>query len=222
MPRKTESEKTIQYPLIADEQPDNPAQTKRHQKKNDRKKDTPAPADPSPTSMIPVEPVPLQRLGRFPAVKDIPFSAPIPKIIQPKFEEIGEIIRTVCRDKIDDEYYYLGIILLEKLARKRPSPLQTGKSPVWAAGILCALGTINFLFDKSSTPYIRRDELAVYCGVKPATASEKSRKIRELFKMSYWDSRFSTQRMQERNPLKNMVMDRSGFILDLSALFRRG
>jgi hypothetical protein len=217
MPRKKEAEKTVQSPLVEDL----PAPAEPVRKKTARKEDPVTPAGLPQTGMIPAEPVSLQRLGRFPAVKDIPFSAPIPTIIRPRFEETGEIIRTVCRDKIDDEYYYLGILLLEKLARKRPSPLLAGKTHVWAAGILCALGTINFLFDKSSVPYIRRDDLAGYCGVNPSTASEKSRQIRDLLKMNYWDSRFSTQRMQDRFPLKNLIMPGSGFILNIGSLFRR-
>ena len=221
MPRKNESGKTVQCPLVVDDQPDDQTHADQLRKKADRKKDSLTPSSLPQTGMIPAEPVPLQRLGRFPAVIDIPFSAPIPIAIRPRFEETGEIIRTVCRDKIDDEYYYLGILLLEKLARKRPSPLLAGKTHVWAAGILCALGTINFLFDKTSVPYIRRDDLAGYCGVKPSTAAEKSRQIRDLLKMNYWDPRFSTQRMHDRSPMKNLIITGNGFILDLQSLFRR-
>jgi len=170
MPLKKESVKTEQLPLdvgvdvfFDDKTPVNPLR-----KKAGIEKPLPSTALPQ-TGMIPAEPE-LQRPGRFPAIKDFPFSAPIPIGVRPKFEEIGEIIRTVCRDNIDDEYYYLGILLLEKLARKRPSPILAGKTHVWAAGILCALGTINFLFDKSSAPYISKEDLAGCCGVKQSTA----------------------------------------------------
>ncbi len=218
MARKKETERTVQSPLVEDF----PAPAEPVRKKMVRKEDPMTPADPPRTGMETAEPVSPQRQGHFPAVKDFPFNSPIPKIIWSRFEETGEIIRIVCRDNIDDEYYYLGILLLEKLARKRPSPLLAGKTHVWAAGILCALGTINFLFDKTTVPYIPRDDLAGYCGVKPSTAAEKSRRIRELFKMNYWDSRFSTQRMLDRSPLKNMFIDQNGIILDLEFLLRRG
>lgn len=145
-------------------------------------------------------------MGRFPAAKNIPFSAPIPVAVRPQFEEIGEIMRTVCRDHIDDEYYYLGILLLEKLARKRPSPLLAGKTDAWAAGVLFALGSINFLYDKTSAPYISKADLAGCCGVKLSTANGKGRQIRDMFGMGYWDSRFSTQRMDDRNPLRAFIL----------------
>lgn len=221
MPKKKESGKTEQIPLDVDVLPDDQTHADSPGKKSDRKKITPPLHVLPQTGMIPAEPVQLERLGRFPPVKDFPFSAPIPIIIRPGFEEIGEIIRTVCRDNIDEEYYYLGILLLEKLARKRPSPLLSGKTHVWAAGVLCALGTINFLFDKSTVPYISKEDLADCCGVKQSTASEKSRLIRELFKMSYWDSRFSTRRMHERNPLNNLMITKNGFILNLRSILMR-
>lgn len=221
MPKNKESGKTIQLPLDGDVFPDEQTHANLPRKKSERKKVTQStPAVPQ-TGMIPAEQVLLERLGRFPPVKDFPFTSPIPIGIRPRFEEIGEMIRTVCREKIDEEYYYLGILLLEKLARKRPSPLLAGKTHVWAAGVLCALGTINFLFDKSTVPYLSRQDLADCCGVKQSTASEKSRLIREMFKMSYFDSRFSTRRMRERNPMNNFMITRNGFILDLRSLFMR-
>jgi len=221
MPKKKESGKTEQNTLDVDVLPVEQTHAKSLQKKSEKKKVTPPPSALAPTGMIPAEPVQLERLGRFPPVKDFPFSSPIPIVIRPKFEEIGEIIRTVCRDNIDEEYYYLGILLLEKLARKRPSPLLAGKTHVWAAGVLCALGTINFLFDKSTVPYISKEDLADCCGVKQSTASEKGRLIRELFKMSYWDSRFSTIKMHNRNPMKNLIVTGNGFILDLRSILMR-
>ena len=202
MPRKSAPGKTVQNPLVVDVPPDDLAHVELPRKKGAGKKDLEAqqPLTPTETSLVPDGQVTIEILGRFPAASDFPFSAPIPIAIRPRFEEIGEIMRNVCRDHINDEYYHLGILLLEKLARKRPIPLLAGKTDAWAAGILTALGKINFLFDKSSLPYITREDLAGYCGVKQSTSSGKSKQIRDMFDMSYWDPRFSTQRMHDGNP----------------------
>ncbi|MDD3136522.1 MAG: DUF6398 domain-containing protein [Methanoregula sp.] len=167
------------------------------------------------------EPEPSHGPGGSVPMKEIVFSAPIPVAIRPQFEEIGEIIRTVCKENINEEYYILGLLLLEKLARKRPSPILAGKAQAWAAGVLYALGSINFLFDKKTTPYINQNDLAEACGVKKATASGKGKLIRDMFKLSYWDNRFSTRSMQERNPLANLGMTKNGFIVDLRSLMFR-
>lgn len=153
--------------------------------------------------------------GEFVSVKDIPLSAPIPIAVRPQFEEIGEIILSVCKKGIDEEYYYLGIMVLEKLARKRPSPILAGKAHAWAAGILFALGKINFLFDKSTQPYISQDDLAGLCGVKKSSAADKGKLIRNMFNMIYWDARFSTRSMEERDPFKNLFMTKNGFIFNI-------
>ena len=89
-----------------------------------------------------------------------------------------------------------GVISRVAALARRPRPMALPDS----AGILSALGKINFLFDRSSTPYISREDLAGHCGVKLSTASGKSKQIRDMLKMDYWDSRFSTERMHDRNP----------------------
>ena len=41
---------------------------------------------------------------------------------------------------------------LAALCRKRPSPLVSGKPETWACAVLYALGQVNYLSDKASTP----------------------------------------------------------------------
>ena len=63
------------------------------------------------------------------------------------------------------------------LSRKRPSPLESGRERSWAAGVVYALGQVNFLFDKSEDPYMSAGELCEKIGVSQSTASNKSREI---------------------------------------------
>ena len=51
---------------------------------------------------------------------------------------------------------------------------------------------------------------------KPRQA-EKSKIIRDLLKMRYWDNEFSTKAMQESNPYANMVSI-NGLIMPIGAL----
>jgi hypothetical protein len=185
-----------------------------------RKKKTVAVVTDVPQENVP-ETAPSTAEDGFTPVKDIPYSPRIPVVVQTQFEEIGEIIRTACKEGIDVEYYYLGLVLLEKLARKRPSPLLAGRAPTWASGVLFALGKINFLFEKSTKPFISQDDLAALCGVKKATAAAKGKQIRNLFQMHYWDNRFSTRRMQERNHPGGFVITKNGIIVNFRALQSR-
>ena len=56
--------------------------------------------------------------------------------------------------------------LISKLGRKRDVPFAAGQSEIWAAAVIHALGTINFLFDKSGKPYTTIDELNDCFGTK--------------------------------------------------------
>jgi hypothetical protein len=76
----------------------------------------------------------------------------VPEIVSKPFQDICTILINICADKLNTEYQTLSIELAAKLARKRPSPLLSGKSSAWAAGVIHALGTVNFLFDKSQSP----------------------------------------------------------------------
>lgn len=107
--------------------------------------------------------------------------------------------------------------LVQKLRRKRTTPLLTGKPNVWAAGIIHALGSINFLFDKSFEPYISVGEISDFFGTSKSTIGNKSLQIREMFKLDRWDSEFSTKRMIKANPFARVVMV-DGIMVPISSL----
>ena len=79
------------------------------------------------------------------------------------------------------------------------------------------MGTINFLFDKSSEPYATIDDINDFFGTKKSTSSNKSREIRDLLKLGYWDKEFSTERMVNSNPYANFVMV-DGFMVHVNSL----
>jgi hypothetical protein len=103
------------------------------------------------------------------------------------------------------------------LGRKRNVPFVTGQTAIWAAATIHALGTINFLFDKSSKPYVSIDEINDFFGTKKSTTSNKSKEIRDLLKLSYWDKEFSTQGMAKSDPYANLVMV-DDFIVPIDSL----
>ena len=56
--------------------------------------------------------------------------------VQPVFEAIAGLVNVFCREHLNEEYADLCRRLTEKLARKRPSPLVSGKPNTWACGIV--------------------------------------------------------------------------------------
>ena len=67
--------------------------------------------------------------------------------VRPAFEEIAGLVDAFCREHLNEEYADLCRRLTEKLARKRPSPLVSGKPNTWACGIVRTIGWVNFLDD---------------------------------------------------------------------------
>jgi hypothetical protein len=121
-------------------------------------------------------------------------------------EKILDLVRSFCSKKLDEDYSDLAERLTLKLGRKRTNLLSTGKPEVWAAGIIHALGTINFLFDKSFEPFVSVDEINEHFGTNKSTTGNKSKQIREMFKMNHFNDEFSTRKMKDDSPFNNLVM----------------
>lgn len=137
--------------------------------------------------------------------------------IKQKEEKLLEMTGAFCAQKLDDDYFQLCEKLIKKLGRKRDVPFQRGKIEIWAAAVIYAIGSINFLFDKSFEPYMTADQISEYFGTKNSTVSNKAREIKDMFDMWHYSPEFSTQRMTESNPFNQMVMV-DGFIVPIDTL----
>ena len=146
-------------------------------------------------------------------------SESVPQQMRPVYDEITRLTDAVCRDHLDDEYAQLCRNLAAALARKRPSPLARGKPEIWACAIVHALGTVNFLFDKTQTPYLRADELCSLFGVSQSSAANKARQIRDMFDMVQADPRWYRPSHMNDNPMAWLVMV-NGFIVDVRVMPR--
>lgn len=134
-----------------------------------------------------------------------------PKMIEKK-DKLIDLVQGFCLKQLDEEYEQVCIKLIEKLSRKRSVPFLSGKLEVWAAGTIHAVGTINFLFDKSSEPYATVHDICGYFGTAQSTTSQKSKAIRDLLKLGYFDTEFQIASVRKENPFNNMMMI-NGFIV---------
>ena len=142
---------------------------------------------------------------------------PVPVAVRPVVEEIAAITDQFCAERLDDEYAQLCRRLTVKLARKRPSPLVRGDRRIWAAGIVYAIGRVNFLSDPSQSPHLRTDEMAGLLGVRQQTMANKGRLITDTLRISLMDPEWSRQDMIEKNPFAWLV-EVNGLPLDVRML----
>ncbi len=132
-------------------------------------------------------------------------------------DQLIDLTNSFCDNKLDNEYKSLCVKLIRKLGRKRDVPFQRGKVEIWAAAVIQALGSINFLFDKSFKPYVTSDQINEYFGTKNSTVSNKAREIKEMLNLWHFNPEFSIQKMIKDNPFNNLVMV-DGLILPLDTL----
>lgn len=125
----------------------------------------------------------------------------VPKAMQEKYDEIAAILTQYCDEHLNDEYKNLCLHALEKLCRKRPSPVTSGRANTWAAGIIYAIGQNNFIFDKSKAIHMTAEELVEPLGVKKSTAGGKATEIRKMLKIDYFNAEWILDSDVENNPL---------------------
>ena len=137
--------------------------------------------------------------------------------IKEREQVLLEMVGTFCAQMLDDDYFQLCEKLIKKMGRKREVPFQRGQLDVWAAAVVHAIGSINFLFDKSFEPYMTAEQICEYFGTKKSTVSTKAAQIKDMFKLWHYSPEFSTQKMNESNPFNNLVMV-DGFIVPVDTL----
>lgn len=131
--------------------------------------------------------------------------------------EISEMVREFCADRLNDEYENLCSNLLDCILEEEPATFNRGRSEIWAAAVVHAIGSNNFLFDKSFEPYVSASELNAHFGTKNGSVTSKSRKMQDSFGITYWHPEYSTVKMMETNPMHTMVM-LDGFIVSLKSI----
>jgi hypothetical protein len=67
----------------------------------------------------------------------------IPVAMRPAAEAIIALTDQVCPELLDEEYAVRARCVVAMLARKRPSPIQSGRAPTWAGAVVYALGQLR-------------------------------------------------------------------------------
>ncbi len=141
----------------------------------------------------------------------------IPAALRGRVREILAITNQACTQHLDDEYAHVCRQLVGRLARKRPSPLTRGDTRIWAAGAICAVGQINFLFDRSQQPHMSADQLATRLGVVKTRMANKAALISKTLNLGVFEPDLTTTAMLEQHPLAWLV-EIEGLIVDARML----
>src|ERR1700675_284202 len=146
-------------------------------------------------------------------------SSRIAEEVQPVFEAIAGLVGAFCKEHLNEEYADLCRRLTEKLARKRPSPLVSGKPNTWACGIVRTIGWVNYLDGGSQTPHMKLTAIDKAFEVGESTGQGKSMLIRKMLKIRQMEPAWSLRSQMDKNPMVWMIQF-NGFLLDARFLKR--
>ena len=146
-------------------------------------------------------------------------SATPPAVSADAYDAIAGLLKAFCDVHLDADCLTLALKVALALARKRPSPLLQGRPAVWAAGIVHAVATVNFLFDRSQALHTSSPVIRDAFGVGESTMSGKSKSIRGILKMSRHDYNWLLPSLIERNPMVWTLMV-NGYLVDIRRLPR--
>jgi hypothetical protein len=138
----------------------------------------------------------------------------IPEEVQPVFKIVAGLVEGFCREHLNDEYAALCLKLTDKLARKRPSPLISGKVQTWACGIVRTIGWANFLDDSSRIPHMKLTAIDKAFGVAESTGQGKSALIRKMLKIRQFDWHWLLPSQIDAYPII-WTLSVNGFMMDI-------
>lgn len=125
--------------------------------------------------------------------------------MRPYVDQILAVTGPVCEQRLDLEYAELCFRVIGKLARKRPSPLARGNHRIWAAGVVYAVGQLNFIFDPAQHPHTTADQLSDWLEVKKTTMANKAAMIRRTMGLTHYEPEFMRQDLIDSHPFTWML-----------------
>ena len=141
----------------------------------------------------------------------------VPAALREKFDTLSQATDAFCDQRLNDEYKTMIRSGLVAMSRKRPSPLLKDKDHAWAAGLVHAVGRVNFLFDSAQTPYCKAAEIWAHFGVGASTGQAKSREAQNALGMSQNSSEWTVASNLDKNPLVWMLQV-NGLMVDVRYL----
>lgn len=141
-------------------------------------------------------------------------SQTVPDIMLPVYTAIIAQTDAFCQAHLDAECAVLCRELAAALARKRPSPIVRGQPGIWAAGVISALASVNFWYDRSQTPHTTLAHICQFFDASSSAVGGKSKQIRTMFKMHPLDPGWTAPSKLDDNPIMWMV-EVNGFVVDI-------
>jgi len=127
-------------------------------------------------------------------------------------DQILTQVTDYCQKYLDNEYTEVCNQVFQDLLEKNPTVLNRGKAGIWGAAIVWAVGSINFLGDKSFEPYASLADVCNYFDANTSSVGQKAAKIRKLLNIDRFNPDYQTTNAAS-DFLNSLVMTPEGFIV---------
>jgi hypothetical protein len=126
-------------------------------------------------------------------------------------DQILTQVTDYCQKYLDNEYEEVCNQVFKNLLEENPAVFNRGNAGIWGAAIIWAVGSINFLGDKSFKPYATLADVCSYFNANKSSVGQKSAKIRKLLNINRYNPDYQTTNAVS-DFLNSLVMTPEGFI----------
>lgn len=126
---------------------------------------------------------------------------------------IEHLIEQCCDKMLNDYYLEICLQVKDDYLALLPEGMNRGKPEVWAASIIWAVGSINFLSDKTFPPYATLTDICTFFKTKNSTVGNKAGQIREILDMHYLNINYLLEDSSIISTLTSMRVTENGFIV---------
>jgi len=137
----------------------------------------------------------------------------VPGYCTSRFVALVSLTDAFCDAHLNDEYRDLCRKVAIAICQEN-TPVIKGNAEGWAAGVVYALGRVNFLTDASQKPHMKAGEIAEGFGVSMATMQAKARIISDSLQLMPLHPEWTLPSRMDDNPLVWML-EVNGLLMDI-------
>ncbi len=127
-------------------------------------------------------------------------------------QEVIKLTNRFCLEHLNMEYASLCEKLVKKLCKESSIQFVDGDFELWAASVIHAIGSINFLFDKTFEPTVEAQQIGEFYNLPYEKVTVFADKVTEKLNLQMFDTGFSTQYTLKNNPFDKIKVDESGML----------
>ncbi|SHJ31487.1 hypothetical protein SAMN05444280_11619 [Tangfeifania diversioriginum] len=133
--------------------------------------------------------------------------------MEQKNEDVKQLVTTYCKNHLDENYLKICTKVFTDLLKKDKLIFKRGKTEIWSAAIVWAVGGTNFLGDKSFEPYATLSDVCGFFNANSSSVGQKSGKIKEIIDMNIFNPEYRLPGSEVGEFLDSLTMTDDGIII---------